>query len=111
MELALATFMTSIGFTFAEVLKMLTLVALNFVFMGALTWRARKPIKELYILVTDAMRSVPAMQVSISELNKTMQEHIIQTDLRIDSVEENLSDLKKSISDIANISIHNHYKE
>lgn len=98
MELAIATFMTSVGFTFAEILKMLVLVGFSFLFQGVVIWRIRKPMIALYTSAMEAMNSVPKLETSVADLNKTMQEHMIQTELRIDSVVEDLSDLKKRMS-------------
>ena len=98
MEIAFTTFMTTLGFTFAEIIKMLLLVMFSFVFQGFIFRRLRKPIFNLYQAMMNAMQSVPKLETSVAELNKTMQEHMIQTDLRIDMVEESISDLKKFVS-------------
>lgn len=37
------------------------------------------------------------MKLSVTELNKTLQEHIVQTDLRIQAGEAQFADIKKEI--------------
>lgn len=88
MELAITAFMTSVGFTMAEIMKMLVLVGINFVFLGVLVWRLRKPIIELYTSIMEAMKSIPEMKTSMKEMNATVQEHIVQTGLRMESGDE-----------------------
>ncbi|WP_413581097.1 hypothetical protein [Bdellovibrio sp. HCB288] len=88
MELALAAFMQGIGFTFSEVLKMLVLVGLNFVFMGVLIWRLRGPIIKFYNTIMTAMEAIPEMQKSISDLNQTMQQQNYQ------QIKQDIQDIK-----------------
>lgn len=93
MELALTTFMSAIGFTFTEILKMLVLVGLNFVFIGIIIWRFKGQVIDFFQTVLTAMKSIP-------ELNKTLQEHIIQTDLRMDQGEERFKRMEQDIQTI-----------
>lgn len=100
MELAITSFMSTVGFTFAEILKMLVLVGFNFVFVGVVLWRARKPIKALYDKFMTTLDSVPKMEQSITSLNNTLQEHIIQTDLRMDQGEERFKKMETDIQEL-----------
>lgn len=88
MELALVSFMSSLGFTFAEILKMLVLVGFTFVFQGILIWRIRKPIIALYHNIMTATRAMPELKTSVDKFNGSLQEHIVQTDLRMSEGED-----------------------
>ena len=88
MELALVSFMSSLGFTFAEILKMLVLVGLTFVFQGILIWRIRKPIIALYHNIMRATIAMPELKTSVDKLNGSLQEHMVQTDLRMSEGED-----------------------
>ena len=93
MELALVSFMSSLGFTFAEILKMLVLVGFTFVFQGILIWRIRKPIVALYHNIMTAMTTMPELKTSVDKLNGSLQEHIVQTDLRMSEGEERFKNI------------------
>ena len=95
--ISLPAFMKAVGFTFHQVLEMLVLVGLNFVVIGIIVWRLRKPIVELYKAIMSAMMSIPEMQKSISDLNHTMQEHIVQTDLRMHQGETRFEEINKRL--------------
>lgn len=96
--LGITTFMATAGFTIGEILKMLVLVGINFVFIGALMWKFKRPIIEFFTTVMSAMRSMPEMQKSIDTLNKTMQEHIMQTSLKLDTGDERFDNHEKRIA-------------
>lgn len=98
MELMLASFMSSLGFTFLQILEMLVLVGMNFIFMGFLLWRVKNPIVALYGSVMTAMNAIPRLETSVKDLNKTLQEHIVQTDLRMEMGEERFSKLEDRIT-------------
>lgn len=97
MELAFTAFMKGLGFSFSEILKMIVLVGCNFVFIGIIVWRARTPLAEFYKAIMTAMKSIPEMQKSIADLNKTMQEHIVQTDLRMTTGDERFGNIEIEI--------------
>ena len=100
MEIALATFLRGVGFTFTQILEMIILVGMNFVFILLLVWRFRAPITEFFKTMNAAMDSIPKMQESISSLNKTLQEHIIQTDLRMEMGDERFVKLEQRIAEL-----------
>ena len=87
-EVLLTSFMANVGFSAAEIFKMLLLVFMNFAFIGLLVFRGRKPLITLFSKLTAALDSVPKMEASIDRLNSTLQEHIVQTDLRITEGDE-----------------------
>lgn len=100
MEAALIAFMTQIGFTAAEIFKMILLVVFCFVLQAMLYWKLRKPAKALYDKFMTTLDSVPKMEQSITSLNNTLQEHIIQTDLRMDQGEERFKKMETDIQEL-----------
>lgn len=98
MELAIASFMTTIGFSFAELLKMLVLVGFNFIFIGVIIWRVRKPLKAFYDKLMVTMDSLPKMEKSISDLNSTMQKNFEQTDNRLRIGDEKFMEQSREIN-------------
>ena len=99
-EIAFTSFMKGLGFSTAEILKMLILVWCNFIFIGIVVWRIREPLFKFYQAVMTAMESIPQMQKSIADLNKTMQEHIVQTDLRMTTGDERFGKIENEIKEI-----------
>ncbi len=99
-EIAFTSFMKGIGFSTAEIFKMLLLVGCNFVFIGIFIWRIREPLFKFYQTVMTAMESIPQMQKSIADLNNTMQEHIVQTDLRMTTGDERFGKIENEIKEI-----------
>lgn len=99
-EIALTSFMKGVGFSFSEIMKMLALVGFSFVFQGFILWRIREPLIELFQTIMTAMKSIPEMQKSIADLNKTMQEHIVQTDLRMTTGDERFGKIENEIEAI-----------
>ncbi len=93
MEITLVSFMSSLGFTFAEILKMFVLIGFTFAFILLLLWRIRKPMIALYGNIMAAMSSIPEMKNSIDKLNGSLQEHIVQTDLRMSEGEERFKNI------------------
>lgn len=89
---------SGLGHKIIDVVTVFTLVwTMIFIFM----YIFRKPIIKFGSAVYNAFVAIPAMQKSVQELNKSLQEHIIQTDLRFDGVEsrtsENILALRKEI--------------
>ena len=95
--LGITTFMATAGFTIGEILKMLMLVGINFLFIGALMWKFKRPIIEFFATVMTAMRSMPEMQKSIDTLNKTMLENNIQIGLKLDTGDERFNNHEQRI--------------
>lgn len=98
--ISLILFLKSAGFSFHEILKMLVIVGMNFAFIGSIIFCIRKPLIEFFKTMYEAMRAIPRMDKSIEDLNKTLQEHIIQTDLRMTEGDEKFKRLEEVIKDI-----------
>lgn len=98
--ISLIVFLKSIGFNFQEILKMIVLVGMNFVFICFILFWIRKPLIKFFTTMYEAMRAIPRMDKSIEELNKTLQEHIIQTDLRMTEGDERFRKLEEIIKEI-----------
>ena len=96
-EIAFTSFMKGLGFSTAEIFKMLLLVGCNLIFVGIIVWRIREPLFKFYQAVMTAMESIPQMQKSIADLNNTMQEHIVQTDLRMTTGDERFGKIEIEI--------------
>lgn len=97
-EVLLTSFMTSIGFSAAEIFKMLLIVVMNFVFIAIVTWRVRRPLISFFRKLNTALESVPEMRSSMDRLNSTLQEHIVQTDLRMTEGDERFKRMEHELS-------------
>lgn len=89
---------SGLGHKIVDVITVFTLVwVMIFIFM----YIFRKPIFKFGSAVYKAFVAIPEMQKSVQELTRSLQEHIMQTDLRFDDVEdrtdENILALKKEI--------------
>ena len=115
MELALASFMTTIGFSTAEIFKMLLLVGFSFLFQGFVFWRIGKyviknwgpQIKEFYTKFMTTMDSLPKLQGSVADLNDTMvdqnkkfQEHIEQAAAKDQAMARDIKDLQEKVEQV-----------
>lgn len=93
------TFLKSIGFE-AKILEILLTFFFTMTFFGVLGFVFRKPMIKFFVAIYNAMQAIPKMDASIDNLNKTLQEHIVQTDLRMSDGERQFNDLNIKISNL-----------
>ena len=68
-----------------------------FVLFAALVVLLLVSKKYIWPILKEFVTGFNEMKVSVSELNKTLQEHIVQTDLRMQAGEAQFADIKKEI--------------
>ncbi len=66
-----------------KVVEILLTFFFTLILVLVLLWLVRKPLAKFGLAIYKAMEAVPKMEESIEKLNNTLQEHIVQTDLRM----------------------------
>lgn len=81
--LAVIAFMREVGLDMNEIFKTLVLVGFNFIIVGLIVWRIRKPIMKFYTVAIKAMETMPVLDTNVSNLNATLESHVKQTNERL----------------------------
>ena len=91
---ALITFLKSIGIDAGRIIEGLFIFFTAFSFMLYVSWKHVWPMLKKFIETMDELKS------SVTDLNKTLQEHIVQTDLRLQEGTENFESLRAQITEL-----------
>lgn len=84
----------SLGIDAGRIIEGLFIFFTAFSFMMFVSWKHVWPMLKKFIETMDELKS------SVTDLNKTLQEHIVQTDLRLQEGTENFESLSKQISEL-----------
>lgn len=88
---AMVTFLKSVGIDTGRIIEGLFVFFTAFSFMLYISWKYVWPMLKKFIDTMDELKT------SVTDLNKTLQEHIVQTDLRLQEGTENFENLKFQI--------------
>jgi predicted PurR-regulated permease PerM len=91
---AMITFLKTIGIDAGRIVEGLFIFFTAFSFMLYVSWRHVWPMFKKFIETMDELKT------SVTDLNKTLQEHIVQTDLRLQEGTENFEILKRKIDEL-----------
>lgn len=91
---ALVTFLKSVGIDAGRIIEGLFVFFTAFSFMMFVAWKHVWPMLKKFIETMDELKS------SVTDLNKTLQEHIVQTDLRLQEGTENFESLRTQITEL-----------
>ena len=92
---AMVTFLKSVGIDTGRIIEGLFVFFTAFSFMLYISWKYVWPMFKKFIETMDELKT------SVTDLNKTLQEHIVQTDLRLQEGTENFENLKFQITEMA----------
>lgn len=84
----------SLGIDAGRIIEGLFIFFTAFSFMMFVSWKHVWPMLKKFIETMDELKS------SVTDLNKTLQEHIVQTDLRLQEGTENFESLKNQITEL-----------
>lgn len=91
---ALIAFLKSVGIDAGRIIEGLFVFFTAFSFMMFVSWKHVWPMLKKFIETMDELKS------SVTDLNKTLQEHIVQTDLRLQEGTENFESLRTQITEL-----------
>lgn len=91
---AMVTFLKSVGIDTGRIIEGLFVFFTAFSFMLYISWKYVWPMFKKFIETMDELKT------SVTDLNKTLQEHIVQTDLRLQEGTENFENLKCQITEM-----------
>lgn len=91
---AMVTFLKSVGIDAGRIIEGLFVFFTAFSFMLYISWKHVWPMFKKFIETMDELKT------SVTDLNKTLQEHIVQTDLRLQEGTENFENLKCQITEM-----------
>ena len=84
----------SLGIDAGRIIEGLFIFFTAFSFMMFVSWKHVWPMLKKFIETMDELKS------SVTDLNKTLQEHIVQTDLRLQEGTENFESLRTQITEL-----------
>ncbi len=88
------TFMNSLGVQSGRLIESLMILACSFILV---LWLGRKYIVPF---IKTIITTVDEMKKSVTDLNHTLQEHIVQTDLRLQAGEQRFEGIQHDIKEI-----------
>lgn len=91
---AMVTFLKALDIDAGRIIEGLFVFFTAFSFMLYVSWRHVWPMMKKFIETMDELKS------SVTDLNKTLQEHIVQTDLRLQEGTENFESLSLQITEL-----------
>ena len=91
---ALITFLKLLNIDAGRIIEGLFIFFTAFSFMMFISWKYVWPMFKKFIETMDELKS------SVTDLNKTLQEHIVQTDLRLQEGTENFESLGAQIAEL-----------
>lgn len=91
---AMITFLKTIGIDAGRIVEGLFIFFTAFSFTLYISWKHVWPMLKKFIETMDELKT------SVTDLNKTLQEHIVQTDLRLQEGTENFEILKNKINEL-----------
>lgn len=94
--------MKALGFDMAKIMEVMVVFFMVVSFFGLMAFVFRKPLYKFFKAVYTAMEAMPKLETSVVNLNSTLQEHIVQTDLRMDEGEKKFTEIKLEIKEIKN---------